>query len=90
MFRVAQDPSNTWDIFTYSGPDVMTVFNHFKEQVEFISDVLLQVVKINPFTEKEQKNHTDAKKCKLCSNYVGPDKLIYQWSHYWILHWIIL
>ena len=45
---VAQDRKYTGDIFTYSEPDVMDAFfNHLKQQEEFVSDVLSQVVKMN-------------------------------------------
>ena len=74
--RVAQGPKYTGDIFTYSGPDVMDVFfRHLKEQEEFVSDVLSNVVKMNPLSEEEQKIHMAAKNCKLCGNYLEHDKV---------------
>ena len=55
--RVAKDSTYTRDISTYSGPDVMDVFfNHFKEQEEFVFDVLSKIMKMNPLTEEDQKD----------------------------------
>ena len=74
--RVAQDPKYTGDIFTYSGPNVIDVFiSHLNEQEEFVSDVLLKVVKMIPLSEEEQKIHTEAKNCKLCGNCLNMTKL---------------
>ena len=50
-------------------------FNHLKEQEEFISDVLSNVVKMNPLTEEEQRIHMEAKNCKLCGNWFEHDKV---------------
>ena len=50
-------------------------FNHLKEQEEFVSDVLVKVVNMNPLSEEEQKIHTEAKNCKLCGNCFEHDKV---------------
>ena len=72
--RVAQDLKYNGDN-TYSGPDVMDIFNQLIKLEEFATDVLSKAVKISPLSEEEQKIHTNAKNCKLCGNCINHDKV---------------
>ena len=62
------------------------IFNNLKEQEVLASDVLSNVVKMNPLSEDEQKIHTNAKNCKLCDNRFEHDKV----RHNDHIHWTIL